>query len=105
MLGTMRRAIGALPRLHLLPEHACGVAALLCDAPAAALYAGSGLAPFNGNRHYGTGGRPSSSAAPDPKDMPGDDGTLLTLPASLDAIARLNPELRDVILAHEEHQR
>lgn len=106
MIGSVRRAIGVLPRLHLLAEHARGGAALLCDAPAAAPYANAaqlGLASFS--RGYGTGGRPSSSAAPDAEDPQGDGGTVLTLPTSLDAISRLNPELRDVILAHEEHQK
>jgi hypothetical protein len=96
MLATLRKLLSS-SRLHLLPEHG-RVQALLSDA----LHAYGAVAELGTvqcimpSKSFASGARLSNDD---------DEETELTLPEDLSVIARLNPQLRDVILAHREHER
>ena len=92
MLASIRRLGGA--RLHLLTEHGRAQAlfseSLACFGSAGPL----AFSQLNGTSHS----RPYASGMPPMEPE-------LTLQDDLSIIARLNPQLRDVMLAHEKHQR
>ena len=98
MLPSLRRCLGS-GRLHLLSEH--GRAALLGEA-VAAYGPAAGLGLVQSLLPAGQQGRAFSAAGQEPFE---DVEAELTLPEDLSVIARLNPELRDVMLAHQQQAR
>lgn len=102
MLGLGRHL--GLHRQLLLAAEGFPAAGSLLDALQQHWQASGCRGAYNGARSPRTPQVPSAADAEAAADED-DSGSFVTLPASLDAIGALNPQLRDVILQHQSLQK